>query len=276
MPPPPFVQVEQVSMRYGGVEGTLALQGTDLAVARGEFVAVVGPSGCGKSTLMRLVTGLWPATAGRVAVDGRPVSGPVAIAGMAFQNSTLLPWRSILDNVMLPLEVVEPHRRLLRRERTRYEAEARELLAQVGLAGFEQKYPWQLSGGMQQRASLCRALIHRPALLMLDEPFGALDIFTREDLWAVLQDVWMARRPTVILVTHDLREAAYLADRVLVMSARPGRIIAEREVGFQRPRRLEDTYAPEFQALVHELRDHIAAAREEGPDAARREAADVR
>ncbi len=263
-------------MRYGGVEGTLALQGTDLAAARGEFVAVVGPSGCGKSTLMRLVTGLWPATAGRVAVDGRPVSGPVAIAGMAFQNPTLLPWRSILDNVMLPLEVVEPHRRLLRRERTRYEAEARELLAQVGLAGFEQKYPWQLSGGMQQRASLCRALIHRPALLMLDEPFGALDIFTREDLWAVLQDVWMARRPTVILVTHDLREAAYLADRVLVMSARPGRVIAEREVGFQRPRRLEDTYAPEFQALVQELRDHIAAAREEGPDAARREAADVR
>ncbi|MCB4822234.1 ABC transporter ATP-binding protein [Roseicella aerolata] len=276
MPPPPFVQVEQVSMRYGGLEGTLALQAADLAVARGEFVAVVGPSGCGKSTLMRLVTGLWPATAGRVTVDGRPVSGPVAIAGMAFQNPTLLPWRSILDNVMLPLEVVEPHRRQLRRERARYEAEARELLAQVGLAGFEQKYPWQLSGGMQQRASLCRALIHRPALLMLDEPFGALDIFTREDLWAVLQEVWMARRPTVILVTHDLREAAYLADRVLVMSARPGRIIAEREVGFQRPRRLEDTYAPEFQALVHELRDHIAAAREEGPDAARREAADVR
>jgi NitT/TauT family transport system ATP-binding protein len=232
-------------------------------VAPGEFVAVVGPSGCGKSTLMRLVTGLWPATAGRVSVQGRPVDGPLTIAGMAFQNPTLLPWRSVLDNVMLPLEVVQPHRGLLRRDRARYEAEARDLLALVGLAGFEARMPHQLSGGMQQRASLCRALIHRPALLMLDEPFGALDIFTREDLWAVLQDVWIARRPTVILVTHDLREAAYLADRVLVMSARPGRIIAERTVPFGRPRRLEDTYAPAFQSLVLDLRGHIAAAREE-------------
>jgi NitT/TauT family transport system ATP-binding protein len=230
-------------------------------VAEGEFVAVVGPSGCGKSTLMRLVTGLWPATEGAVAVDGATVAGPLSIAGMAFQNPTLLPWRTVLANVMLPLEVVEPHRRQLRARRAAYEAEARELLALVGLAGFEEKYPWQLSGGMQQRASLCRALIHRPRLLMLDEPFGALDVFTREDLWAVLQDVWLARRPTVILVTHDLREAAYLADRVLVMSARPGRIIAEHAVPFARPRRMEDTYDPGFVDLVHALRDHISAAR---------------
>ena len=142
-----------------------------------------------------------------------------------------------------------------------YEAKARDLLALVGLGGFEKKFPWQLSGGMQQRASLCRALIHDPALLMLDEPFAALDIFTREDLWSVLQDVWMTRRPTVILVTHDLREAAFLSDRVLVMSARPGRIIAERQVDLPRPRTLETTYDPKFVSLVHDLREHISIAR---------------
>jgi len=257
----PFVEISGVAMRYGGVEGTLALQNATLSVGKGEFIAVVGPSGCGKSTLMRLVTGLWPATAGNVVVAGTEVAGPLTIAGMAFQNPTLLPWRNILDNVMLPLEVVEPHRRRLRSQRQMYETKARDLLALVGLGGFDKKFPHQLSGGMQQRASLCRALIHEPALLMLDEPFAALDIFTREDLWAVMQDVWMARKPTVILVTHDLREAAYLADRVLVMSSRPGRIIAERVVDLPRPRTLETTYTPEFVSLVHDLREHISAAR---------------
>jgi NitT/TauT family transport system ATP-binding protein len=253
-------------MQYGGPGGTLALADTSLTVAEGEFVAVVGPSGCGKSTLMRLVTGLWPASAGTVTVDGASVTRPLSIAGMAFQNPTLLPWRDVLANVMLPLEVVQPHRARLRRHRAAYEAEARDLLAMVGLRGFEARFPWQLSGGMQQRASLCRALIHRPRLLMLDEPFAALDVFTREDLWAVLQALWLARRPTVILVTHDLREAAFLADRVLVMSARPGRVVAERAVTLPRPRRLEDTYRPDFVDLVHALRDHISAARQ-GEDA---------
>lgn len=257
-----FVDISNVAMRYGGVEGTLALKGTSLAVAEGEFVAVVGPSGCGKSTLMRLVTGLWPPTEGQVFVDGQEVDGPLSIAGMAFQNPTLLPWRNILDNVMLPLEVVQPHRGQLRAKRADYERQARDLLALVGLDGFESKFPWQLSGGMQQRASLCRALIHQPRLLMLDEPFGALDIFTREDLWAVMQKLWLARRPTVILVTHDLREAAFLADRVLVMSSRPGRIIAERRVDFPRERTMETTYTTEFQYLVHELRDRISDARD--------------
>lgn len=261
----PFVRIDGVAMRYGGVEGTLALRGASLDVAEGEFVAVVGPSGCGKSTLMRLVTGLWPPTEGSVAVAGREVAGPVSIAGMAFQNPTLLPWRTIIGNVMLPLEVVQPHRARLRIDRAAYLAKASELLAMVGLSGFENRYPWQLSGGMQQRASLCRALIHDPRLLMLDEPFGALDVFTREDLWDVLQDVWMARRPTVILVTHDLKEAVYLADRVLIMSSRPGRIIAERRVPYPRPRRLELTYEPEFQAIVHELRDRISEARKAEP-----------
>ena len=193
----PFVQIDHVWMRYGGVDGTLALRDMSMSVAQEEFVAVVGPSGCGKSTLMRLVSGLWPSNFGRVIVDGREVTKPLPIVGMAFHNSTLLPWRSILDNVMLPLEVVEPHCGKLRWERSRYEEQARDLLKLVGLKGFEAKNPWQLSGGMQQRASLCRALIHQPKLLMLDEPFGALDIFTREDLWSVLQySGWRAADPS--------------------------------------------------------------------------------
>jgi NitT/TauT family transport system ATP-binding protein len=258
----PFVELDRVSLRYGGADGTLALHSASLAVNEGEFLAVVGPSGCGKSTLMRLVTGLWQPSAGRVAVAGETVAGPLSIAGMAFQNPTLLPWRRVLDNVMLPLEVVRPHRGRLRRERAAYMSRAQALLSLVGLAGFEQRYPWQLSGGMQQRVSLCRALIHEPRLLMLDEPFGALDIFTREELWAILQDVWMARRPTVILVTHDLREAVFLADRVCVMSARPGRILTSRNVDLPRPRTLETTYLPEFSALTHDLRMYISEARD--------------
>ena len=257
----PFLEVDQVSLRYGGADGTLALDDLNMAVQPGEFTAVVGPSGCGKSTLMKLLSGLWPASDGTLIVDGSEVNGPLSIAGMAFQNPTLLPWRSVLRNVLLPLEVVKPHRRKLRRERAAYEAKARELLALVGLAGFEGRAPWQLSGGMQQRVSLCRALIHDPRLLMLDEPFGALDIFTREELWAVLQDVWMARRPTVVLVTHDLREAVYLADRVFVMSARPGRMVHVQPIKLPRPRSLTTTYLPEFIGLVHGLRDQISEVR---------------
>jgi NitT/TauT family transport system ATP-binding protein len=257
-----FVELDRVSLRYGEDEnGTLALQGTSLKVGGGEFVAIVGPSGCGKSTLMKVMTGLWQPSQGTVIVDGRRVNAPLSIAGMAFQNPTLLPWRSALSNVMLPLEIVQPHSAKLRRERAAYESKARELLALVGLSGFEQHFPWQLSGGMQQRASLCRALIHDPLLLMLDEPFASLDMFTREELWLALQELWLARRPTVILVTHDLREAVFLADRVLVMSARPGRIVAEAMVDLPRPRNLEMTYASYSVDLVHTLRDRISAAR---------------
>jgi NitT/TauT family transport system ATP-binding protein len=256
-----FVELDQVSLRYNEDASSLALYKTSISVASGEFVAVVGPSGCGKSTLMKVVTGLWPPTAGQVSVANAPVTGPLNFVGMAFQNSSLLPWRTALDNVMLPLEIVEHHARRLRKERAAYEEKARDMLALVGLKGFESKFPWQLSGGMQQRTQLCRALIHEPSLLMLDEPFGALDAFTREELWLVLQDLWIARRPTVILVTHDLREAAFLSDRVLVMSARPGRIILDRKVSLPRPRTLDDTYAPESVKLVHELREHISAAR---------------
>ncbi|MCC6780800.1 MAG: ABC transporter ATP-binding protein [Hyphomicrobiales bacterium] len=255
--------MSEVALRYGGNEGTLALDGTTLTVGRGEFAAVVGPSGCGKSSLMKLVTGLLPCTAGSIRVAGDEVNGPLKIVGMAFQNPTLLPWRNTLLNTMLPLEIVQPHRQRLRREREHYVARAKEMLAAVGLAGFEDKQPWMLSGGMQQRASLCRALIHSPELLMLDEPFGALDAFTREELWGVLQSLWLERKFTCVLVTHDLREAAYLADVIYVMSARPGRIVATHRVDIQRPRTVESTFDKAFIDLVHAIRAEIARVRGE-------------
>jgi NitT/TauT family transport system ATP-binding protein len=257
-----FVELADVTLTYGGAAGGVrALEGTSIAIERGEFAAVVGPSGCGKSTLMKLVTGLIPPDRGRVAVAGRAVDGPLKIAGMAFQNPTLLPWRRTLDNVLLPMQIVEPHRGRFRRHRAEYERAAEALLATVGLAGFGDRYPWELSGGMQQRASLCRALIHDPALLMLDEPFAALDAFTREELWCVMRDLWQAKRFTVVLVTHDLREAVFLADTIHVMSARPGRIVKSRTVDLPRPRDLEVCYRAEFSDIVHELRGHIAAVR---------------
>jgi NitT/TauT family transport system ATP-binding protein len=259
----PSVDIEGVTLNYKGASGdVLALQGTSLSVAKGEFAAVVGPSGCGKSSLMRLVTGLVRPTAGDIAVFGDKVKGPVKIAGMAFQNPNLLPWRKVIDNVMLPLEIVEPHRRRFRAEKAKYRAQGEALLQTVGLAGFGDRYPWELSGGMQQRVSLCRALIHQPALMMLDEPFAALDAFTREELWCVLRDLWQELRFTVILVTHDLREAAFLADRIHVMSARPGRVVLTKEVDIPRPRDLDVCYEPHFVDIVHELRAKIAEVRQ--------------
>ncbi|MEM6762513.1 MAG: ABC transporter ATP-binding protein [Pseudomonadota bacterium] len=259
----PFVEIDNVDLSYGqGVATIHALSRASFSVKKGGFAAVVGPSGCGKSSLMKLVTGLIGPTSGTISVDGKRVTGPVSIAGMAFQNPTMLPWRTTLRNIMLPLEIVEPHRRLLRSKKAEYVADAEALLASVGLAGFGDRAPWELSGGMQQRASLCRALIHRPQLLMLDEPFGALDAFTREELWGVLQALWMERRFTVILVTHDLREAVYLADTIHVMSARPGHIVASRDVPLPFPRTLENTFQSDFVDIVHELRDHISRERQ--------------
>jgi NitT/TauT family transport system ATP-binding protein len=257
-----FVAIEGVSHAYGGEGGTLAVEGLTLSVDRGEFAAVVGPSGCGKSTLMKLATGLQFPFKGTVEVGGQRVTQPVKMAGMAFQAPTLLPWRTTLNNLLLPLEIVEPHRRQLRRKKAEYVARAEALLASVGLAGQGEKFPWELSGGMQQRTSLCRALIHEPQLLMLDEPFAALDAFTREELWCVIRDLHAAQKITVVLVTHDLREAVFLADRVYVMSARPGRMLVNRRIEFERPRDLEITFTTEFQKIVHELREHIVRARQ--------------
>jgi NitT/TauT family transport system ATP-binding protein len=233
-----------------------------MRVGRGEFVAVVGPSGCGKSTLMKLISGLHRPQSGGVVVAGREVTGPVKSVGMAFQNPVMLPWRKTLSNVMLPLEVVEPYRRTFRRDKARHAERAEALLTRVGLTGFGDRYPWQLSGGMQQRASLCRALMHEPDLLMLDEPFAALDAFTREELWGVIQDLYEDRHFTCVLVTHELREAVYLADRVIVLSSRPARVLAERRVPFARPRALDLIYDHDFTDLVHDLRGIIAKARQ--------------
>jgi len=248
-------------MRYGGAEGTLAVSGLTLRVDKGEFAAVVGPSGCGKSTLMKLVTGLHIPQAGDVIVAGKQVTKPVSIVGMAFQNPTMLAWRTTLENILLPLEIVEKHRHRLRAHKKEYVEKGENLLEIVGLKGFGSKFPWQLSGGMQQRANLCRALIHEPELLMLDEPFGALDAFTREELWCVIRDLHAAQGVTIILVTHDLREATFLADKIFVMSSRPGRVLAEHKVPFARPRDLEIIYETPFNDMVHALHGEIANAR---------------
>jgi NitT/TauT family transport system ATP-binding protein len=243
-------------MAYGrGATAVKAIEDVSLEIAQGEFIAVVGPSGCGKSSLMKLISGLHPPASGFLTVEEKPVTGPLKSVGMAFQNSNLLPWRNALDNVLLPLEIVQPFRRDFSKEK--YSGKARSLLESVGLAGFTEKYPWELSGGMQQRTSICRALIHEPEILMLDEPFGALDAFTREELWCALRDLQAARKVTVMLVTHDLREAVFLADTVYVMSARPGRIIKGRKVGLPRPRDLDLTYTQDSQDIVHELRGLI-------------------
>jgi NitT/TauT family transport system ATP-binding protein len=258
-----FVDIDNVTLKYRGASGdVLALNGTTMKVRRGEFAAVVGPSGCGKSTLMRLVTGLHKPTTGKVSIEGKEVKGPVKIAGMAFQHANLLPWRKVIDNVLLPLEIVQPHRSQFRAKKAVFRAQAEMLLGTVGLQGFADRYPWELSGGMQQRVSLCRSLIHQPALLMLDEPFAALDAFTREELWCVMRDLWQKLKFTVILVTHDLREAAFLADNIYVMSARPGHIVQIKGVDFPRPRSLEVTYEKGFADIVHELRAKIAQVRQ--------------
>ncbi|WP_354193349.1 ABC transporter ATP-binding protein [Bosea sp. OAE506] len=258
-----FIEFEQASITYGrGAKAVQALAPTSLKIAEGEFVALVGPSGCGKSTILKMVGELLKPSTGHVFVAGREIGATPIRIGMAYQNPTLLPWLNIRDNVMLPLKIVPPFRQGYRSKRKgEYRDRVEALLAQVGLGGFGDKYPWQLSGGMMQRANLCRALIHDPDLLLLDEPFGALDQFTREELWAIMQDLWLSKKLTVLLVTHDLKEAAYLADRICVMSARPGRILDDSPVALARPRTIDMTFEPDFVALNQRLRAMIVGAR---------------
>lgn len=260
----PMIRFERVGVTYGaGAAATEALTPTSLAVTEGDFVALVGPSGCGKSTLLKLAAELLKPSSGDIFFGRREIGAKPMRVGMAFQSSTLLPWMTIRDNVMLPLKIVPPFRRQWRAKKAReFRDRADALLAQVGLIGFADKYPWQLSGGMQQRANLCRALIHDPDLLLLDEPFGALDQSTREERWGTLQDLWMDRTVTVLLVTHDLREAAFLANRICVMSARPGRILEDRAVPFARPRTIDMTFEPDFAAVIQRLRGLIVHNRE--------------
>jgi NitT/TauT family transport system ATP-binding protein len=267
---PWFVDFRDVWLAYNDellAANHFAVEAIDLKVRQGEFIAIVGPSGCGKSTFMKLTTGLKMPSKGTILIDQQPVTGPLKISGMAFQAPSLLPWRTTVDNVLLPLEIVEPYRSNFKAKRKEYEERARKLLQKVGLGGYEDKFPWQLSGGMQQRASICRALIHEPKMLLLDEPFGALDAFTREELWCILRDLWTEQQFNVILVTHDLRESVFLADTVYVMSKSPGRFVVKKTIDLPRPRDLEITYTKEFTDIVHELRGHIGAMRSTAPSA---------
>lgn len=254
-----FVKLENVGVTYGsGTDETQALCPTDLTIEQGDFVALVGPSGCGKSTILKLVSELLKPSQGHIFFGGRELGAKPVRVGMAFQSASLLPWMTVRDNVMLPLKIVSPFKQDFRNKRlTEFKDHVDALLEQVGLIDFADKSPWQLSGGMMQRANLCRALVHDPDLLLLDEPFGALDQFTREELWQTLQDLWLNRKSTVLLVTHDLREAAYLANRICVMSARPGRILEDRQVRFTRPRPIDVTFEPAFVQLVQDLRQLI-------------------
>jgi NitT/TauT family transport system ATP-binding protein len=245
---PASIGLRQLRLAYDTGGGPmLALDRVDVTIARGEFVAVVGPSGCGKSTLLKLLAGLLAPSSGEVAIKGRPVKGPNADVGIVFQSPLLMPWRSVLENILLQIEV-----RGLRK--ADYQDAALRLIELVGLKDFADRKPYELSGGMQQRVGLCRALIHDPEILLLDEPFGALDAMTRETMNAELQRIWMERRKTVMLITHSIAEAVYLADRVLVMGPRPGRIIGEVAVELPRPRRLDMAESPAFGHFAAQVR----------------------
>jgi NitT/TauT family transport system ATP-binding protein len=242
------IAVKGVSKHYATRDGHVsALERISFEVAEGEFIAVVGPSGCGKSTLLKILAGLLPPSSGEARLRGSPITGPRRDIGVAFQSPVLFPWRTVLDNVLLPVDV----QGLGRAERT---ATALELLGLVGLQGFERRYPWELSGGMQQRVALTRALIHDPAMLLMDEPFGALDAMTREQMNLELQRIWLERQKTVLFITHSIPEAAFLADRVLVMSPRPGRILEDRRVDLPRPRSLDVMSTAGFGETVRHLR----------------------
>ncbi|MFL5206913.1 MAG: ABC transporter ATP-binding protein [Microvirga sp.] len=251
--PRQLIQIRNLAKTYRTRSGDVpSLRPIDLDVADGEFVAVVGPSGCGKSTLLKLVAGLIPPTEGEVQIGGVTVQEPPDDVGIVFQNPVLLPWRSVLRNVMMPVEV----RKL---DRETHLARARKLLSMAGLEDFQAKYPWQLSGGMQQRAAICRALVHDPKIVLMDEPFGALDAMTRERMNLELQRIHHETGKTILLITHSIPEAVFLADRVVVMSERPGSIAATYDVTLPRPRNLEIMGHPTFVDLTQRIRGHFYA-----------------
>jgi len=230
-----------------------ALEDIDLDIRAAEFISIVGPSGCGKTTLLKILAGILNRTAGEVVMAGRSMHGPSRELGVVFQAPVLLPWRTVLQNVMVPIQVQ-------RRDRAVFEARAWALIAMVGLTGFEHKYPSELSGGMQQRVGICRALVHDPSFLLMDEPFGALDAMTRETMNEELQRLWRENRKTILLVTHSIPEAVYLADRVVVMTPRPGRIVDVIDVDLPRPRTLAMQNTPEFGRFVVAIRRHFGSA----------------
>jgi NitT/TauT family transport system ATP-binding protein len=229
-----------------GKSPTLAIERIDLTIPQGEFVAIVGPSGCGKSTFLRIVAGLLPHSAGEVRLNGRVVEGPQTDLGIVFQSPVLLDWRNVIDNVLVQLELrdIDPEP---------YRARANELLDKVGLLEFSDRLPRELSGGMRQRTAIVRGLIHDPPLLMMDEPFGALDALTREQMRIDLEQIWMQTRKTVLFITHSIDEAVLLADRVLVMSPRPGKIERDIRITMPRPRGIEARKLPEFTSATEEI-----------------------
>lgn len=247
----PLLQAQAVSVSYQTRRGSIdALREVDLSVGEGEFVTILGPSGCGKSTLLKLAAGLLAPTHGRIEVAGNVVDGPNRDIGVAFQKPTLLPWRTVLDNVLLPSQTVGE-------AGPAAVARAHELLDVVGLRDFADNYPKELSGGMQQRVGLARMLQRDPKLLLMDEPFAALDAMTREALTLELQRIWMRDRKSVLFITHSIAEAVMLSDRVLVMSARPGRVVEDYRVDIARPRTLATLTEPAFVAATDHLRRHF-------------------
>jgi NitT/TauT family transport system ATP-binding protein len=254
------ISVDHLSLRYGqGAAAVLALSDIGFSVADGEFIVVVGPSGCGKSTLLKILAGLLRPTEGAASLKGTPITGPRRDIGVVFQSPVLFPWRSVLGNVMLPADVQGLDRAQMRKR-------ALDLIKLVGLSGFEDRYPRELSGGMQQRVGIVRALIHDPAILLMDEPFGALDAMTRETMNVELQRIWMERRKTVLFITHSTSEAVYLADRVIVMTARPGKIGDEFKVDLPRPRKLDVMNTEGFGAYVRRIRSALNAGEGGGLD----------
>ncbi len=235
-----------------GADPIVAFKDISLTLGVGEFVSLLGPSGCGKSTLLRCIAGLEPVTTGSILFRDQPVRSPPPGLGVVFQRDILLDWRTILDNVLITVE-------FLGLRRSDYVDKAMALLALYGLAGFEQRYPWELSGGMRQRAAICRALVDEPAFLLMDEPFGALDALTRDQLNVELQDRWMMDKKTVLFITHGISEAVFLSDRVIVMDRHPGRIAREFAIDMKRPRPLSVRDSSEFIGYSAEIRDVIAA-----------------
>ena len=248
---PPALEAMDLTLTYCTSQGEVtAVSAVNMQALEGEFVCIVGPSGCGKTTLLHLFAGLLEPTSGTVRTNGSVIRGPVREVGLVFQNGNLMPWRSVLRNVTLPLEIQGVPLRVA-------EEAARAVLDLVGLRGFEQARPRELSGGMQQRVAIARALIYDPKILLLDEPFGALDALTRERMNLELQRIWQARRKTVIMVTHNIQEAVFLGDRVLVMTPRPGQISSETRIPLPRPRDLSVMSTPEFGALAQSIREAI-------------------
>lgn len=247
-----MIKLKGVGKTYVAARGdpVEAITNINLDIGEREFITIVGPSGCGKSTLLKLIVGLLPVSCGSIHFDDKEVKGPRTDVGMVFQQPILLEWRTVFDNVMFPIEI-------LNRKQKDYIAEAHSLLELVGLKGFDAHSPWELSGGMQQRVSICRALIHDPKLLVMDEPFGALDAMTREEMGVELLRIWGERQKTVLFVTHSIRESILLADRVVVMTPRPGEIAKIIDVDLPRPRSEDMEFLPAFEGHIQEIKDLI-------------------